>query len=120
MTLHTTLAVVLAGPNGAGKSTSAPFLLKESRDGRELFYRQDDVMMVVPIGSDPTRAGTPQRLFDFPALSYGLDRNRVEYDVGADGRFLATRQEGLGRGQEIRVVTNWLVDRTRAVATTRP
>ncbi len=41
-----------------------------SRDGRELFYRQDDVMMVVPVGSDPTKAGTPRRLFDFPAVIY--------------------------------------------------
>ena len=87
-----------------------------SRDGRELFYRQGDVMMVVPIGSDPRRAGTPQRLFDFPAVTYGVDRNKVEYDVAADGRVLAVRSAARAGAEEIRVVTNWLADRTRAVS----
>ena len=76
--------------------------------------------MAVPVGSDPTGAGTPQRLFDFPSTSYGFDRNRVEYDIAADGRLLAVRADDQAGGQEIRVVTNWLADRTRAAATTRP
>jgi hypothetical protein len=91
-----------------------------SRDGRELFYRQDDAMMVVAVGSDPTRAGTPRPLFDFPATIFGTDQNRVEYDIAADGRFLAVRSNNRSGGQEIRVMTNWLADRTRAAATTRP
>lgn len=91
-----------------------------SRDGRELFYRHDDVMLVVPVAGDPRKAGTPQRLFDFPAVVYGVDQNRVEYDVGFDGRLLAVRSDDRTGGQEIRVVTNWLADRTRAAATIRP
>ena len=86
-----------------------------SRDGRELFYRQEDAMMVVPVGTDPTGAGAPRRLFDFPRASYGDDPNRVQYDVAADGRFLAVRaDERAGGGDEIRVVVNWLTERKRS------
>jgi len=85
-----------------------------SRDGREIFYRQEDAMMVVPVGTDPTGAGAPRRLFDFPRASYGDDPNRVQYDVAADGRFLAVRaDERAGGGDAIRVVVNWLTERKR-------
>jgi hypothetical protein len=87
--------------NGGGKQPAW------SRDGREIYYRQDDSMMAVQVGGDPTRAGPPQRLFEFPRPLFGDDPYRVEYDVAADGRFLAVRAADRG-AEEIRVVLNWL------------
>lgn len=101
-------------------STDGGFAPAWSRNGRELFYRRLDELMVVQIDHDPTRAGSPRRLFDFPMTIYGRDPNRVEYDVAPDGRFLAVRADARSTGEEIRVVTNWLADRTRAAATPRP
>ena len=91
-----------------------------SRNGRELFYRGADAMMAMEVGSDPTKAGAARKLFDFPLAIYGRDPNRVEYDVAADGRFLAVRTDPRSGGEEIRVVTNWLADRMRAGDPTRP
>jgi hypothetical protein len=101
-------------------STGGAFAPVWARDGRELYYRGLDAMMVVPIGKDLTRAGAPWKLFDFPIAMYGRDPNRVEYDVAPDGRFLAVRLNAQSAGEEMRVVTNWLANRMRAAATTRP
>jgi len=78
-----------------------------SRDGREVFYRDEDALMSVPVGRDPLHPGPPVRLFDLARAVYGDDPNRVEYDVAADGRFLAVRAEGPGSQEAIDVVLHW-------------
>lgn len=85
-----------------------------SRDGREIFYRRDDTMMVVPVGADPARAGAPRPLFEFPRSVYGDDPNLPGYDTASDGRFLAVRAGGETSTDEIRIVTNWLSTLKRA------
>ena len=61
-----------------------------SRDGRELFYRNGDGLMVVPIGGDPRTAGRPHQLF---TGDYDQGDGRRAYDAAPDGaRFLMIKQ----------------------------
>ena len=45
-----------------------------SRDGKEIFFRKGDAMMVVPVESrgSELRAGTPERLFEVPVRAFQL------------------------------------------------
>jgi Tol biopolymer transport system component len=76
-----------------------------AHSGHELFYRESDAMMAVDMAS-PARPGNPTRLFDFPRPVYGDNPNTVEYDVGADGRFLAVKSDNRTT-EEIRVIVDW-------------
>ncbi len=64
-------------------------------------------MIVVPCVGEPSRMGAPQVLFAFLRATYGDDPNRVEYDVGSDGRFIAVRAGQDTSGGQLRVVVNW-------------
>ena len=83
-----------------------------SRDRRELFYRQGDALMAVPVQLDPFRAGAPQKRLDMPRAVYGIDPYVPEYDVAADGRVLAVRRDAV---PEIHVVLNWAEELRRAL-----
>jgi len=87
-----------------------------ARDGRELFYREGDSMMAVPIKLDPFRVEAPQKLFEFPAATFNLDPNFADYDVAPDGRFLAI-QGDTAAADEINVVLNWTEELKRLVPT---
>jgi serine/threonine protein kinase/Tol biopolymer transport system component len=84
-----------------------------SRDGRELFYREDDSLMAVAVQHQPFRASAPRKLFDLPGALYNLDPYSADYDVAPDGRFLTVRR---GTSTELRVVLNWVEELRRAVA----
>jgi eukaryotic-like serine/threonine-protein kinase len=80
-----------------------------SRDGREIFYRQADRMMVVPAVPGPSLSlGSPQRLFERPFV---LDPggNLPNYDLSPDGRRFVMLQS-TEHPSELRVVLNWLTD----------
>ena len=84
-----------------------------SRDGRELFYRQGDALMAVPVLQlDPFLAGAPQKRLDMPRALYGSDFYIPEYDVAADGRVLVVRRDAV---PEIHVVLNWAEELRRAL-----
>lgn len=83
-----------------------------SRNGRELFYRDGDSLMAVPVRLDPFRAAAPQKLFDLPGALYNLDPYNPDYDVAADGRFLSVRRE---TSTEIHVVLYWVDELRRAL-----
>jgi dipeptidyl aminopeptidase/acylaminoacyl peptidase len=85
-----------------------------SRDGRELFYREGDSMMAVSINLNPFRAGAARKLFEFPGITYNFDQNFADYDVAADGRFLAV-QAAAAAADEIQVVVNWTEELRRAL-----
>jgi hypothetical protein len=75
------------------------------RDGRELFYLDDNGrLMAVPVRSlDPPSFGTPLALFA-ARLEEASDR---QYDVFPDGRrFLLNRSRALDR-EPISVVVGW-------------
>ncbi|MDA2937894.1 hypothetical protein MYX75_06490 [Acidobacteria bacterium AH-259-A15] len=88
-------------------------------DGRELFYRNGDAMMVVRIGSHPTTAGTPEVLF---TGDYYSSRRR-RYDIHPDGkRFLMLKEGGVAgeTRQELILVQNWFQELKRLVPTGVP
>ena len=61
-----------------------------SRDGRELFFKSSSQMMAVSVGSGATlEVGNPRALFSLS--NYRSARNRQQYDVAPDGRFLMIR-----------------------------
>jgi serine/threonine-protein kinase len=79
-----------------------------SADGRELYYRNNGVMMVAPIDTHAGfQAGTPKTLFN---EVYDLRSNSGEtYDVDPrSGRFLLIRpaKEDVSSAQ-VRIVVNW-------------
>lgn len=83
-----------------------------SRDGRELFYRVEDSMMVVAVQHAPFRASAPRKLFDMPGALYNLDPYVADYDVAPDGRFVSVRRDG---APEIEVILNWSEELRRAL-----
>jgi len=85
-----------------------------SRDGRELFYREGDSLMAVPIQLDPIRVGAARKLFELPGATYNLDQNFADYDLAPDGRFLAIRSDSEAQ-VEIQIVLNWTEELRRAL-----
>jgi len=80
-----------------------------SRNGRELFYRNGNMMMAVDVVTTPTfAAGWPKRLFEGSYLQY--------YDVARDGRFLMIKDEPEPLTHLI-LVQNWLEELKRRVPT---
>lgn len=77
-----------------------------SRDARELYYLQDDQLMVVTIRAGPTvSAGTPRRLFEGRYERSDIGRN---YDLSPDGtRFVMIRSEEREMPARVHVVLNW-------------
>jgi eukaryotic-like serine/threonine-protein kinase len=89
-----------------------------SRTGRELFYRNEDKMMAVPIVTDPGfSVGKPKLLFEAPYASVAV---RVpNYDVSPDGqRFLMIKvSEPTKPPTQINVIANWFEELKRLVPT---
>jgi hypothetical protein len=79
-----------------------------SADGRELYYRTANRLMVVPITRGQTfRSGNPRPLFD-GIYNSGIESGR-SYDVDPKtGRFLLVRPVRDVRGSgTVRIVLNW-------------
>ena len=90
-----------------------------SQNGKELFYRSGNNMMVVPIQMEPTfEAGTPQSLFEgtYSDAYFGSTSN---YDVTDDGqRFVMVKSSAQGiTGSTLHVVLNWFDELKRLVPT---
>ena len=85
-----------------------------SPDGRELYYRNNDLFMSVAVETRPTfQAGTPKTLF---SGTYNLRSNSgVSYDVDPKGgRFLMIRPaEDSASPAQVRVVVNWFEELRR-------
>jgi WD40 repeat protein len=84
--------------------------------GEELFYRNGDQVMMVAIGPGPDFvAGSPELLFETPALlTTGL--GLPDYDISPDGqRFVMIAPENQARETEIYVVQNWFAELNRIV-----
>jgi serine/threonine-protein kinase len=80
-----------------------------SADGRELYYRQGDALMAVPITpGDEFRSGRPQPVFTSRYESIEGARN---YDILPDKQaFVAIRSEGLPDQDQFNVVLNWFAE----------
>ena len=90
-----------------------------SADGRELFYRLGEKMMVVEVQSEPafTSEG-PQLVFEVPYLTDQFGTSN--YDISPDGqRFLMIKaaEEEEGQQGQINVIQNWFEELKRLVPT---
>jgi len=105
------------GPGGKWPiSTEGGTELRWSADGRELFYRLGDKMMVVEVQSEPAfTSGRPQLVFEGPYLTDLFATSN--YDISPDGqRFLMIKEEE-GQQDQINVVLNWFEELKRLVPT---
>jgi Tol biopolymer transport system component len=76
-----------------------------ARSGREIFYRNGDKMMAVPIETEPSfRAGKPSLLFERPLSNPDVPQGPY-YDVTPDGEHFIMVQESVPT--QIHVVLNW-------------
>jgi serine/threonine-protein kinase len=88
-----------------------------SRDGKELFYRNGDKMMVVTIETEPKlKVGMPRELFkgQFRGSATLFDHS---YDLAPDGRFIMIREDEESAKTKINVVLNWFEELKRLVPT---
>ena len=96
-----------------------------SRDGREIFYRNGEQMMVVAVDTtDSLEAALPDLLFENNTLEVPAGAASRQYDVTADGRrFLMVKpldptSDGVpGSTPQINVVQNWFEELRRLVPT---
>jgi len=84
-----------------------------SRDGKELFYRNGDQMVVVPVSIGETfTAGKPRSLFS-GRYAFDLLHN---YDVSPDGkRFLMIQEDEEAARPRFHVILNWFDELERLV-----
>ena len=98
----------------AGPSWCQPMAAVWSRDGRELFYREDNRLMVVNLDlSAGFKSSLPKMLFD----GYINLVSGTNYDVSPDGKQFVLVQ-GVGgnqMGSELRVVQGWFEELKRRV-----
>jgi len=89
-----------------------------ARSGRELFYRQGDKMMSVPVETSPEfRAGAPELVFEEPLASTFRAFGYPRYDVSPDGdRFLMVTQEAERGSSQLSLVLNWFEELERITA----
>jgi serine/threonine-protein kinase len=91
-----------------------------ARNGRELFYRNGDKMMAVPIQTQGGRfdAGTPAALFEGHFAVSNVSGGDAWYDVSPDGqRFLMLRPEDSQSTASIVMVQDWMDELKRLVPT---
>jgi eukaryotic-like serine/threonine-protein kinase len=84
-------------------------------NGRELFYRTGEQMMVVPVTTEPHFSADAPRVlftgrFDRPAISFS------NFDVSQDGqRFLMFKSARQSAPTQVTVVLDWTSELTRLV-----
>jgi len=82
-----------------------------ARNGRELFFRKDNLMMAVDVSTNPGfTTGRPKRLFEGAYL-----QDTGSYDVAPDGHFLMIKDERRAL-TELVLVQNWFEDLKRRVS----
>jgi Tol biopolymer transport system component len=89
-----------------------------ARNGRKLFYRNADQMMVVDITIEPSfSTGTPRRLFEGPYVG-PRGKNFSNYDIAPNGQhflMLKTVEQQESSMTQIHVVLNWFEELKRIV-----
>jgi Tol biopolymer transport system component len=85
-----------------------------SPDGRELFFRERDEMLVVDLDYEPFRAGRPRVLFTGVYDAAPLTGHQ-HYDISGDGKKFLMIHHGEPVGPaEVQVVLNWSAPLTRS------
>jgi hypothetical protein len=86
-------------------------------NGREVFFRQGDKMMVADVATTPAfSVSRPRVLFEGRfEVSFLVPGARI-YDVSADGqRFLMLKSSTLAASRQLRLVVNWFEELRRLV-----
>jgi hypothetical protein len=80
-----------------------------SRRGDELFYREGDAMMRVPVSlATGFHAGRPERLF---TGSFSGESHDEAFDVSADGqRFVMVKSDAAATLNTLTVIQNWAAE----------
>ena len=86
-----------------------------SPDGRELFYREADRMMVVDVDTGPRFTASKLRVLFQGRYLFG-NINNPSYSVSPDGQRFVMIQDAQGTTPHFGVVLNWLEDVERANA----
>ncbi len=105
------------GPGGKWQvSTEGGYGPVWARNGRELFYRNADKMMVVAVSTKPTFSAGPPRLL-FEGSYTNSSRREANYDISPDGeRFLMVKAAETHRAPtELYLVVNWFEELKRRV-----
>ncbi len=88
-----------------------------NRNGKEVFYRDGNKMMVVEVSARPDLVLSPPRLLFDQRYAFGIGVTTPNYDVGLDQRFVMVKSEsGSGR---LNMVLNWF-DELKARVQTKP
>jgi serine/threonine protein kinase len=77
-----------------------------SRDGREIFFVSEHALMSAAVRSG-TRLETAAPVPLFPAELFAVG-DRIDFEVGPEGRFLVVEPAGGRRDSGIHVIANWL------------
>ena len=89
-----------------------------SRNGREIFYRNGDKMMVAGVETKTTFSTAKPRLLFEGHYEAGMYTFQPNYDVAPDGqRFLMIRETEQKSGTQINVVLNWFEELKQKVPT---
>ncbi|MEE8158927.1 MAG: hypothetical protein V3T78_06130, partial [Dehalococcoidia bacterium] len=88
-------------------------------NGRELFYRNGDKLMVVSVQAEGTfKAEKPRVLFEMSSSPYSYTNKTSNYDVTPDGqRFVMVKATQESTPEQINVVLNWFEELKRLVPT---
>jgi len=100
---------LVSGEEGGAEAVWSP-------DGKELFYRSGDQMMVVSVQTQPTfRFSRPEVLFEGSYVTTRFGGGYAYYDIAPDGqRFVMIKEEDTAPAQ-INVVLNWFEELKRLV-----
>jgi len=80
-----------------------------SRSGRELFFESGGKLMSVAVPPGPSfNPGSPRALFSL--AGYRRARNRPQYDVAPDGRFVMIRETGRSASRGVVYAENWFAE----------
>jgi hypothetical protein len=88
-----------------------------ARNGRELFFRQGEKMMVVDVATSPAfSASRPRVLFEGRYEVSFLVPGARFYDVSPDGqRFLMVKSEATDAPRQLHLIVNWFEELKRLV-----
>jgi len=85
-----------------------------SRNGRELFFKSSGQLMAVSVAEGASLdVSDPRPLF--PLAGFRSARNRQQYDVAPDGRFLMIRDPRPGEAAPVVWAPGWLAELRRTV-----
>ena len=91
-----------------------------ARNGRELFFKQGEKMMVVDVTLAPTfTASRPRLLFEGRYEVSFLVSGMRFYDVSPDGRFLMVKSDTPTTPRQLHLVVNWFEELKRLVPARR-